>query len=201
MTTLLTDAMPFKPILKESRERPNILLASGPIQRAGAKNENGRIYSRKLLDREVKKYIKEFVQNNNAFGELDHPDKAVVDLHNVSHVLKKIWWDGDTLMGTLEILPTPAGNIARAIMESGYTLGISSRGTGSVKNTTEGTLMVQDDFGLVCWDLVSNPSTYGAYVKPGTMNESKSQTQKSNKVDDLIREILCSSSCECNLDF
>lgn len=201
--SLLIDVLPFKPILKESKDRPGYLEATGPFQRANAKNHNGRVYSKDLLIREFKRYEEEFINNNNAFGELDHPDDAVVNLRNVSHVVKKIWWDGDTVMGTLQLLDTPSGNIARSIMEAGYTIGISSRGTGSVQQTSEGLAKVQNDFNIICLDLVSNPSTHGAFLTPRGLNEAKQTSLESinyPKVTSLIREILCSSdSCYCEI--
>jgi len=198
---LLTNVLAFKPILTESKDRPGYLEATGPFQRANAKNHNGRIYSKELLIREFKRYQEEFINNGNAFGELDHPDDPVVNLKNVSHVVKKIWWDGDTVMGTLQLLDTPSGNIARSIMEAGFTLGISSRGTGTVQQTSEGTVKVQNDFNIICLDLVSNPSTHGAFLKPGGLNESVNGSAKNHsKINNLIREILCSSdSCYCEL--
>lgn len=199
-SNLLIDIIPFKPVLTESKTRPGVFLATGPIQRAEAKNENGRVYPKSILEREINKYNEEFVVNKNAFGELDHPEKPVVDLKNVSHVMTELWWDGNTVMGTLEILPTPSGNIARAIMEAGYTIGISSRGTGSVKNTSENLLQVQSDFGLICWDLVSRPSTFGSFIQPvSSLNEHTFKAnQNLDEVHELIREILCSvDSCYC----
>ncbi len=200
---LLVDVLAFKPILKESKDRPGYLEATGPFQRANAKNHNGRVYSKELLVREFKRYEQEFINNNNAFGELDHPDDAVVNLKNVSHVVKKIWWDGDTIMGTLQLLDTPSGNIARSIMQAGFTLGISSRGTGSVQQTSEGTVKVQNDFNIICLDLVSNPSTHGAFLQPGGLNEgviSEASAKRNRKINNIIREILCSSdSCYCEL--
>lgn len=203
VNTLLTNVLPFKPILKESKDRPGYLEATGPFQRANHKNHNGRVYSKELLIREFKRYEEEFINNNNAFGELDHPDDAVVNLKNASHVVKKIWWDGDTVMGTLQLLDTPSGNIARSIMEAGFTLGISSRGTGSVQQTSEGTVKVQNDFNIICLDLVSNPSTHGAFLQPGGLNEaviSAASAKRNTKINNIIREILCSSdSCYCEL--
>lgn len=200
-SNLLIDVTPFKPILKESKDNPGYLEATGPLQRADAKNHNGRVYSKELLIRELKKYEEEFVLNNNAFGELDHPDDSVVNLKNVSHAIKKIWWDGDVVMGTIQLLNTPSGNIARAIMEAGFTVGISSRGTGSIQQTSEGVVKVQNDFTLICWDLVSNPSTHGAFMKPGGLNEGRLDSSFDySKVNNIIREILCSSdSCYCDL--
>jgi Prohead core protein protease. len=136
------------------------------MQRANAKNQNGRVYSPEILKREVKLYTENFVDVGNAYGELDHPESPVVSLQNASHVVKKLWWDGDDLMGKVQLLNTPAGNIVKEIVKAGHTIGISSRGTGSVTQTNESTLEVQDDFELVCWDFVSNPSTHGAFLSP-----------------------------------
>jgi hypothetical protein len=190
MSNLLVDIRPFRPTLTESREKPGVFEVTGVLQRAGAKNQNGRIYTKPILERECQKYIKEFVEIGNAFGELDHPESAVVSLKNASHVVKGLWWDGDELMGKIELLNTPAGNIVKEIIKGGHTIGISSRGTGSVKQTNEGTLMVQDDFDLVCWDFVSNPSTHGAFMKPLHLNESKNPTVKYLKLNTIINDIL-----------
>ena len=190
MSNLLVDIRPFRPTLTESREKPGVFEVTGVLQRAGAKNQNGRIYTKPILERECQKYIKEFVEIGNAFGELDHPESAVVSLKNASHVVKGLWWDGDELMGKIELLNTPAGNIVKEIIKGGHTIGISSRGTGSVKQTNEGTLMVQDDFSLLCWDFVSNPSTQGAFMKPLHLNESKNPTVKYLKLNTIINDIL-----------
>jgi hypothetical protein len=190
MSNLLVDIRPFRPTLTESREKPGVFEVTGVLQRAGAKNQNGRIYTKPILERECQNYIKEFIEIGNAFGELDHPESAVVSLKNASHVVKGLWWDGDELMGKIELLNTPAGNIVKEIIKGGHTIGISSRGTGSVKQTNEGTLMVQDDFSLLCWDFVSNPSTQGAFMKPLHLNESKNPTVKYLKLNTIINDIL-----------
>lgn len=188
---LLIEVAPFKPILRESKENPNIFEMEGIMQTAGRKNQNGRVYSRPILEREVQRFIKEFVENGNAYGELDHPDSPIVALKNASHIIKKLWWEGDNLLGRIELLDTPAGNIVKAIVKRGFTIGISSRGTGSVEQANEGTLMVQNDFSLVTWDFVSNPSTVSAFMKPVSLNEAKQViASKMNRVDTLINEIL-----------
>ena len=128
MAQLLVDVTPFKPVLRESKERPGVFEVEGVMQRAGAKNQNGRVYEKKLLQRETKKYMDEFVKNGNAFGELDHPESPVVSLKNASHVVKDLYWNGDDLMGKVELLNTPAGNIVKEIIKAGHTIGISSRG-------------------------------------------------------------------------
>jgi hypothetical protein len=190
MANVLVNVTPFKPILRESKERPGVFEVEGVMQRAGAKNQNGRIYEKDLLMREVKKYMTEFVKNGNAFGELDHPESAVVSLKNASHVVKDLYWNGDDLMGKVELLNTPAGNIVKEIIKAGHTIGISSRGTGSVQQTNEGYLEVQSDFELVCWDFVSNPSTHGAFMNPISLNESRGKVDKYAKVHNIINDIL-----------
>ena len=190
MSQLLVDVTPFKPIIKESKSRPGVFEVEGVMQRAGAQNQNGRVYEKKILMREVKKYMDEFVKNGNAFGELDHPESPVVSLKNASHIVKDLYWNGNDLMGKVELLNTPAGNIVKEIIKAGHTIGISSRGTGSVQQTNEGYLEVQPDFELVCWDFVSNPSTHGAFMNPITLNESKQIIDKYNKVHSIINDIL-----------
>ena len=188
--SLLVDVTPFKPLLRESKTKPGVFEVEGVLQRVVAKNQNGRTYSKEILMRESKRYTEEFVKVGNAFGELDHPESPVVSLKNASHVIKELWWDGDDLMGRIELLNTPSGNIVKEICKAGHTIGISSRGTGSVQQTNEGTLEVQDDFELVCWDFVSNPSTHGAYMNPVSLNEAKAKTSKYFNLDLIINDIL-----------
>jgi hypothetical protein len=171
-------------------------LVEGILATCEVKNGNGRYYSRDLWEREIDKYM-ENVNANRALGELDHPDSSIINLKNVSHNIKKIWWDGDHVMGAIELLPTPSGNILRALFENRIPVGVSSRGMGSLKQM--GDLMeVQDDFELLCWDFVSTPSNPGSYMKEkGMMNESKnSQHNKYIKANSIITEILCANgSC------
>ena len=188
--SLLVDVTPFRPLLRESKTKPGVFEVEGVLQRAVAKNQNGRTYSKDILVREAKRYVDEFVKVGNAFGELDHPESPVVSLKNASHVVKELWWDGDDLMGRIELLNTPAGNIVKEICKAGHTIGISSRGTGSVQQTNEGTLEVQDDFELVCWDFVSNPSTHGAFMNPVSLNEGKVKASKYQNLDSIINDIL-----------
>jgi hypothetical protein len=190
MAQLLVEVTPFRSILRESKERPGVFEVEGVMQRAKAQNQNGRVYKKPILERECKRYMEEFVKNGNAFGELDHPESPVVSLKNASHVVKDLWWDGDDLMGRVELLNTPAGNIVKEIIKAGHTIGISSRGTGSVQQTNEGTLEVQPDFELVCWDFVSNPSTHGAFMNPVSLNEGKVKPSKYSKLDSIINDIL-----------
>lgn len=190
MNNLIVNVTPFKATLTESKTKPGVFEVIGIMQRAGAKNQNGRIYNKAILEREVQKYIENFVKVGNAYGELDHPESAIVSLKNASHVVKDLWWEGDDLMGKVELLNTPAGNIVKAIIEGGHTIGISSRGTGSVQQTNEGTLMVQPDFELCAWDFVSNPSTQGAFMRPISLNEGVEQVHKYAKLDSIINNIL-----------
>jgi hypothetical protein len=187
---LLINVIPFKGLLTESKTRPGVSEVTGVMQRAGAKNQNGRIYKREILEEEVKNYVENFVKIGNAYGELDHPESPIVSLKNASHVVKELWWEGDDLMGKVELLNTPSGNIVKEILKGGHTIGISSRGTGSVTQTNEGTLMVQDDFELVCWDFVSNPSTQGAFMNPISLNEQKQIAGKYDRLDSIINNIL-----------
>jgi len=169
------------------------LIVSGVLQRAEAKNQNGRVYPKETLMREAKKYTNEFVAERRALGELDHPDSSVVNLNNVSHNVLDMNWKGNDLVGTVEVLSTPSGNILKELFKSGIRLGISSRGMGSVKEVMregDSTLQVQPDFELVAFDFVSNPSTHGAFLSP--VNESKG-TIKANKfagVERIITDII-----------
>jgi hypothetical protein len=168
------------------------LIVSGVAQRADSFNQNQRKYPEDILRRESEKYKRVFVAERRALGELDHPESSVVNLANVSHNMLDLWWNGRDLMCKLEILPTPSGNIAKELLRAGIRLGISSRGMGSVKNLGEGRVEVQDDFEIVCWDLVSNPSTQGAFMNP-SLNESinsKASVDKYAKINTLIGDII-----------
>tara|TARA_Y100001963_G_scaffold153365_1_gene239993 strand:- start:398 stop:1006 length:609 start_codon:yes stop_codon:yes gene_type:complete len=170
------------------------LIVSGVLQRAEAKNQNGRIYPKETLMREADKYAEGFIAEKRALGELDHPDSSVVNLNNVSHNVLDMNWKGDDLVGTVEVLGTPAGNILKELFKSGIRLGISSRGMGSVKEVMregDNTLEVQPDFELIAFDFVSNPSTHGAFLSP--VNESKGSNIKIDKyakVNKLITDII-----------
>jgi len=190
MAQLLVNVTPFRPTITESKSKPGVFEVEGIMQRASAQNQNGRVYKKEILERETKRYIEEFVNNGNAFGELDHPDKPIVELKNASHIVKELWWQGDDLMGKVELLNTPAGNIVKEIIKAGHTIGISSRGTGSVQQTNEGTLEVQPDFELVCWDFVSNPSTHGAFMNPVALSEAVQKVNKYQNLDSIINDIL-----------
>jgi len=190
MAQLLVDVTPFKPTIRESKSKPGVFEVEGIMQRASAQNQNGRVYAKEILERECKKYMDEFVKRGNAFGELDHPESPVVSLKNASHIVKDLYWKGDDLMGKVELLNTPAGNIVKEIIKAGHTIGISSRGTGSVQQTNEGTLEVQPDFELVCWDFVSNPSTHGAFMNPVALQEGRVKISKYSNLDSIINDIL-----------
>ena len=201
---LLTEYRPFKTnkqLAEQAIKENKPLIVLGVIQRAGAKNQNERVYPKDILEREIDKYIEGPIKERRALGELDHPESSVVNLQNVSHNIRKCWWEGDDVMGEFEILDTPAGNILKALFAAGLTIGVSSRGMGSVKELSEGTLEVEDDFDLVCWDFVSNPSTHGAYVAPVNINESKIKLPeyKYAKVNNIIRDIICDNTGVCSL--
>jgi hypothetical protein len=187
-----------KSVLSEGRGDRN-LMVEGVIQRADSKNQNGRVYPKDILEREVEKYIQGPVSENRALGELDHPESMVINLKNVSHNIKKLWWNGDDLMGKVEVLPTPSGNILKELFLNKITVGISSRGMGSVQSLGEGTVEVQDDFELLCWDFVSTPSTQGAFMSPTGLSEGyKPQyDNKYSKINTLISDIICSQSGVC----
>lgn len=176
------------------------LIVEGVVQRADAKNQNGRVYPKHILEKEVEKYVAESIAQNRALGELDHPESTVINLKNVSHNIKKLWWDGDDLMGEIEILPTPSGNILRELFANKITVGISSRGMGSVQPLGEGTVEVQDDFELLCWDFVSTPSTQGAFMKPTGLNENfnpQLNQSKYSKINSIVSDIICTQSGVC----
>ena len=168
-------------------------LVKGVLQRAGAENQNGRVYPKAVLEREVKKY-EQLIKERRALGELDHPDSSVINLKNVSHNIKEVHWEGNDVVGTVEILPTPSGNILKELLRAGILLGISSRGMGSTKPMEGNKLLVGEDFELIGWDFVSNPSTHGAFMTP--MNESVIKGIGTDvcgdfcKAQDLMREII-----------
>ena len=131
-------------------------VVGGILATAEVKNGNGRYYKKSLWQREIDKYM-DSVKERRALGELDHPESSVINLKNASHNIVDIYWDGNTVMGKIEILPTPSGNILKALLESNIRLGVSSRGMGSLQENADGLLEVQDDFDLLCWDFVSTP--------------------------------------------
>ncbi len=202
MKQLIVDYLPFevKPeqITESMKENNGKLVVRGVLQRAEAKNQNGRVYPKDVLMRESKKYHKEFIKQSRAMGELDHPESSVVNLQNVSHNVKEMHWEGDNLLGEVEVLGTPSGNILKELFKAGIKLGISSRGMGSVETVSEGgeqSQEVQPDFELIAFDFVSNPSTHGAFMYP--MQESVDKTQPIGrtcgdycKVESVINDIM-----------
>lgn len=177
--------------LRESIEKNGIVRVKAVLQRANAKNENGRIYPREVLLRESQKYADMFVKERRALGELDHPEsRTVVNLANVSHLVTEMHWEGDDLVGTLEVLSTPSGNIIKELMKNGVKLGISSRGVGSVKPSAmdESTVEVDEDFNLICFDVVSNPSTQGAYLSEGVRRSLADN--RVARIDALVGEFI-----------
>ena len=175
-------------------ERGN-LLVEGRLQAAETKNGNGRSYPKKILEREIENYKKGPIAENRALGELDHPDSSVINLKNVSHNIKDVWWNGDDVMGKIEILPTPSGNILTELFKNGITVGVSSRGMGSLKPGPNGVQEVQDDFELLCWDFVSTPSTPGAYVHPikEGLEPTPFNPTEYSRTNEIITEILCNN--------
>jgi len=167
-------------------------IVGGILATAEVKNGNGRYYKKSLWQREIDKYM-DNVKERRALGELDHPESPVINLKNASHNIVDIYWDGNTVMGKIEILPTPSGNILKALLESNIRLGVSSRGMGSLQENADGLLEVQDDFDLLCWDFVSTPSNPGSYMT--SLNEGKinSSYNPYQKVQSTITEILCSN--------
>ena len=167
------------------------LIVEGILATAEVKNGNGRYYAKDLWNREMDKY-KDLVDQRRSMGELDHPESTVINLKNVSHLINDFWWDGDNVMGKIEILPTPSGNILKELIKNGVSVGVSSRGMGSLE--PNGSVMeVQDDFELLCWDFVSTPSNPGSYMH--VLKEGKEQiTFDYTKVNQILHEILCSKA-------
>ena len=202
---LLTEYRQFKVdklLVEQSIKENKPLVVSGIIQRAEAKNQNGRVYPKDILLREIKNYVEGPVKERRALGELDHPESSVINLQNVSHNITEITVDGNDIYGTFEILSTPAGNILKELFRNGITVGVSSRGMGSVEERLNETLEVQDDFELLCWDFVSTPSTHGAYVAPvSSLQENKNikLNYKYTKVNNVIRDIICDNTGVCSL--
>jgi hypothetical protein len=173
--------------IKESRELNNgKIVMKGILQKANTLNQNGRIYPQEILEREVRNYQK-FIKENRALGECDHPDSSVVELKNASHIIREAYMDEGVCYGTVELLDTPSGKILQSLVESGVTLGISSRGVGSTRR--EGDYdVVQDDFQLICWDYVSEPSTPGAFMMREGKDFSRAELNKHfTKSDRLFR--------------
>ena len=202
MKKVLVETQIFKPkglMLTEGKmsDRGNPMV-EGILATAEVKNGNGRYYAKDLWEREIDKYMSS-VKENRALGELDHPESSVINLKNVSHNITDMWWDGDQVMGKIEILPTPSGNILKALIENDITVGVSSRGMGSLQERN-GVLEVQDDFELLCWDFVSTPSNPGSYMEVIREGKTLQEINKYQGVNNIVREILCANTCTCYLD-
>ena len=165
----------------------NACFLTGVMQRSEARNGNGRVYPHNILLREMKNYQK-LVKERRALGELDHPEDSVINLKNASHMVTSVWWEGKDVMGKVKVLNTPAGNILRSLVESGCSLGISSRGLGSVRESN-GDTIVEDDFQLICFDFVSEPSTTGAYMNISEGTE-KDLFTKADRLNRLLNDVV-----------
>ena len=202
---VLIEYMTFMPQprqLQEARINPRApFLVSGKVQAADMPNANKRIYDYDTLKKQVELYIQGPITEKRALGELDHPETSVINLKNVCHNITRLWWEGKELYGEFEILDTPSGNILKELFLAGINVGVSSRAMGSVMPIGEGLVQVGEDLELICWDFVSTPSTYGAYVKPvGGLNESYNphSAQQTNKgLNRLISDIICTQSGVC----
>ncbi len=179
-------------MLQERAKGDGKYIMRGILQKANTLNQNGRIYPLEILDREVRNYQK-FIAENRALGELDHPDSSVVELKNASHIVREAYMEGDICYGTVEILDTPSGKILQSLIDTGVTLGISSRGVGSTRREGDNQV-VQDDFQLICWDFVSEPSTPGAFMmkeaKEITKKDLNKRFNKSDRIDRICNDIL-----------
>ena len=202
----LIEYLPFTPLpqqLHEARISPNkAFLVSGKIQAADMPNANKRIYDYDTLKQQVQLYAEGPVAEKRALGELDHPESSVINLKNVCHNITRLWWDGKELFGEFEILPTPSGNILKELFLAGINVGVSSRAMGTVSPIGEGLVQVGEDLELICWDFVSTPSTFGAFVKPvGGLNESVDYQIKTEgkyeKISRLVSDIICTQSGVC----
>lgn len=165
------------------------MILSGKLQEADVQNGNGRVYPHRVLMREMKNYQK-LVKEQRALGELDHPDDSVINLRNASHLVTEVWWDNKNVMGKVRVLETPSGQILKSLVESGVKLGISSRGMGSVSEQ-QGRTIVEDDFQLICFDFVSEPSTPNAYMmKEAKESQFNNVITKADKINRLLNEVL-----------
>ena len=196
MPKLLTSWEPFEYIPETIKEQKSAnggkVLVKGILQKADTLNQNGRVYPKEILEREVKNYQK-FIVENRALGECDHPDSSVVNLKNVSHIIREAKFEGDVVTGVVEILDTPSGQILQKLIEAGVTLGISSRGVGSTRRQGD-FYVVQDDFQLICWDFVSEPSTPGAFMMAEGLDikeeDLKKLFNKSDRINRIVNDIL-----------
>ena len=201
MKEVLIETQSFTPkglVLSEGKvsDRGNPLVR-GVLATVEVKNGNGRYYSKELWKREIDKYM-QVVKERRAMGELDHPESSIINLKNVSHNIIAINFDGDNIMGTIELLPTPSGNILKELFKNDITVGVSSRGMGSLQDKG-GVLEVQDDFELLCWDFVSTPSNPGSYMYPINESLESENLNPYQKINKIISEILCANG-SCPID-
>tara|TARA_B100000029_G_scaffold294940_1_gene288266 strand:- start:33588 stop:34184 length:597 start_codon:yes stop_codon:yes gene_type:complete len=164
------------------------MMLTGKLQESDVQNGNGRIYPHAIMEREVTKYAA-MVEDNRALGELDHPDSSIINLANVSHMVTEVWMEGPAVMGKIKVLNTPSGQILRSLVECGVKTGISSRGMGSVREQM-GKTIVEDDFQLICFDIVSEPSTPNAFMALQEGKLRDKEVLKNNRIISLIDSIL-----------
>jgi hypothetical protein len=164
------------------------MMLSGKLQEADVQNGNGRVYPHKVLMREVENY-KKLVKEKRALGELDHPDDSVINLKNASHMVTEIWMEEKAVMGKVKVLNTPSGQVLKSLVESGVKLGISSRGMGSVSEGG-GNVVVQEDFQLICFDFVSEPSTPNAFMMREAKEFNNKVFTKADRINRLLNEVL-----------
>jgi len=191
------DVNPIK-LTEAYKPGERMIIKNVVIQRANAKNRNGRVYPEGVLRKEIEEYNNNMVKQNRALGELDHSDSNVVNLKNVSHNIVNIYWKGDDVMGDIEILDGdefPAGRIAAGLLRRGIPVGISSRGMGSVQESHDGTVVVNDDFKLLTFDLVSFESTQGANL---TLKEGYEMPQSFQNIDTIIKDLICNNTGVCH---
>ena len=198
---LLIETRHFSPkplsLLEGMKTNGNIFV-EGVLATVEVKNGNGRYYKKELWEREIDNFAQKIqMKSTETVGELDHPDSQVINLRNASHAIRELYWKGDEIWGKVEIfsdpgdLGTSSGRIAGALVRNGLIIGISSRGMGSLKQMGE-VMEVQDDFELLTWDLVSNPSNPDSWMKNGALNESRTTyLDKYSRTNSIITEILC----------
>lgn len=201
---LLIETKTFTPkpvTLLENQGRGGNVFVEGILATVEIKNGNGRYYPKRLWEREINKFNQKIAQKSTeTCGELDHPDSQIINLKNASHAIRKTWWEGNNIMGLIEVfsdqgeLGTTSGRIAGALIKNGLIIGISSRGMGSLEQN--GNIMeVQDDFDLLTWDFVSNPSNPGSWFRQDNqLNEGVSTNllDPYAKVNNILTDILCS---------
>lgn len=177
---------------------PNPFIVSAVFQKYGIKNANGRIYPEQVLKRQVDEYLSK-IRDNSSFGELNHPSSSSIDGGRISHIIRELHWEGHTLVGKIELHLSPGyikfgvistmGDMAANLLLSGYKIGVSSRGVGSVEQNRMGQYVVGDDFELVCWDIVTDPSTPGAWIAPDMADLKPYMENKTDKDISLLEKI------------